>query len=170
MLTFFPNELILKIGSYCSIKELCSLSEVCKIIAKLRLYRLCISNIACNRFCGTYSYKDLQREFNDFFNLSPYYTYTCDEYIRDLYTILFNDYLIYSNDYHRYKHKYFSIQYSHSLKLIEIIENKYRLTKNSIIYNNKIKFIKRCHRIYRVCPIAYYKLRKRHINVLALIY
>jgi len=172
MLTSIPKELILKISSYCSIPDLCSLSKVCKIIAELRLYRLCISNIACNRFCGTTSYKELQ---NELYECSSYYNYKEDEYIheyiRDLYSILFDDYLLtHSKDYIHFKPRYFTIQYSHSIEFIKIMHNEYKLTKNSINNNNKIKMFKRCHKTYRVCLTAYYNLRKYHFNVLALIY
>ena len=170
MLILIPNKLILRINKYCSIKDLCNMSKVCKRIADLRLYRLCLSNIACKRFCGTNSYTDLQEEIMCFFQTSDY-IYTLDEYIRDLYTILFDDYLLtHSKDYIHFKPRYFTIQYSHSCEFIRIMYDEYKLTKNSINNNNKLKMFRRCHKTYRVCSVAYHKLRQNHFSVLALIY
>ena len=171
MLMSVPDEMITKISSYCSNKDICNLSHVCKINAKLRLYRLCISSISCIRFCGTTSYYTLQNELNDIFNFSIKYNYTLYDYIGDLYSVLFNNQVLTSsNDYIYYKYKKFTIEYSHSRMLIDILQNNYRLTKENCNNKNEIRLYNRCHHIYRVCPVAYHKLRRDHFNVLALIY
>ena len=55
MISMISNELILHIGSYCSIQDIYNLSLVSKIIANQKLYRLCISHIVCHRYYGEYS-------------------------------------------------------------------------------------------------------------------
>ena len=49
------NELILHIGSFCSIKDIYNLSLTNKVISELKLYRLCMSHIFCHRYYGEYS-------------------------------------------------------------------------------------------------------------------
>ena len=172
MISMMSNELILHIGSYCSIKDINSLSQICKVVADRKLYRLCISHIICYRLIGEYSYTEFKNQFK-FFN--PYdsltYQYKLNDYIIDLFELLFKNECIsnISDKYYYRKYKY-SLKYKHSVNLLYILKDNYRMTKYNITYENEIRDFPRCHHVYRVCPVAYTRLRKNHLNVLALIY
>jgi len=166
------NELILHIGSYCSIKDIYNLSLTSKVIAELKLYRLCISHIVCHRYYGEYSslteFKNYLKDLNPI--NTPYYQYNLNNYICDLVELLFNkECITVSNKYYYKKYK-FSLEYKHSFTLLYILKDYYRMTKNNIKDKNELKDFPRCHHVYRVCPLAYNRLRQNHLNVLALIY
>ena len=177
MLITIPNELIIKISSYCSMKDIYNISHVCKITARLRLYRLYMSSLSCSRFCGTTSYNNLQVEFNDLFNFflrnnTNQINYSIGEYISDLHSLLFNNnnFITSTTDYVYYKPKKFTLEYNHSRRLIDMLNDNYILTKTNRDEDNIIRVYKKCHNVFRVCSLAYHKLRKNHLSVLALIY
>lgn len=163
MINTLPSELILKVASYCSRIDIINFSFVCKIVAKLKLYRLCISNIVCYGFIGKHSYIDLQNELNDFIE---HYHYTFDEYIKDIYNILFTiEYRC------KCKKQLYNYKYKHSYKIKQIIQNDYKLTKNNANDENILKCYNRCHGVYRINIFTYRLLRKNTgLSILALIY
>jgi len=174
MISMISNELILLIGGYCSINDIYNLSLVSKVIANLKLYRLCMSHIVCYRFIGEYSYINFKKEIDYF---KPYYSinyqYNLNNYLCDLFETLFNinDFNINSRRCYYRKYK-FSLKYKNSLNILNILKDRYKLTKSSINNDNdndKIRDYPRCHHVYRVCPVVYTHLKK-HPNVLALIY
>ena len=169
MLILLPNEIIIKISSYCTVNELCGLSNVNHIIAKLRLYRLCISNVACKRLCGFDSYSKIQYELNSEW-FYPHNDYTLCHYISDLYSIFFNRTITTVNDYIFYKKRKYTLEYKHSNKIKNILNNTYILTKNNQYDDNHLTLYKRCHFVYRLNILTYNRLRLNNFNVLALIY
>ena len=166
------KELILHIGSYCSIKDIYNFSLTSKNISEVKLYRLCISHIFCNRYYGEYSsiteFKNHLKDLNPT-NLQNN-KYNLNNYICDLTELLFNNECITVSNKYYYKKYKFSIEYKHSFTLLYILKDYYRITKNNIKDKNELKHFPRCHHVYRVCPVAYTRLRKNHLNILALIY
>lgn len=167
MIELISNELIIHIGSYCSINDIYNLSQTCKAVTTIKLYKLYMSPLICHRLIGEYCYKSLKNQMNDF---EPYnslkYQYTYRDYIEDIINAIFNQKFISTNlfYYRRYK---FNLPYKHSRKLLQILKNTYKLTKNNKDDKNELRYYPRCHHIYRICPTVYSKLS---YNVLALIY
>ena len=157
MMSMLSDELILLIGGNCSNNDICNLSQTSKNIAKLRLYRLCISNIFCYRFLGNCSYLMLKYEF---INNIQYYknSYSFCDYIQDVYFFLFNTECINNNI--NIKKIYYNLQYKQSYNIVRILRNRFTLTKDNCYKKYELYEGKFFHNVYRISAFVYRNIKK----------
>lgn len=159
------SSLIYLICGFCDCKSIYNIMSTCKNYNQLKLYRMLYGYIIACKFSGSIqALIDDNNKFIKNFIIEKYWK--LNDYIADIADTFYEVELKKRISRRHFGLLYFNTSYKISNQLTIIMNSNSKSHK----FESDLESYKFCHNLFRIRPLEYKKLRKKHFTVLSLIY